>query len=231
MTFFNEFIMNKVQHILYSFNTTDTLIRHLYFYGSKVMPLENNMKTPQHFIGCPGVLNTGMFCVVLLYSSVGFFGYLKYGSITQGSITLNLPDELLAQSVKIMIAIAIFLTYSLQFYVPMEIIWKNVKHRFTSHPLIAEYTIRVSLVCISVIIAILVPNLGPFISLVGAVCLSTMGLMFPSLIELIVYWDSPGLGRYNWLLWKNLVVIAFGIVGFVTGSYTSLHEIIEEQSQ
>ncbi|KAJ8932256.1 hypothetical protein NQ314_014802 [Rhamnusium bicolor] len=26
-----------------------------------VMPLENNMKTPNHFIGCPGVLNTGMF--------------------------------------------------------------------------------------------------------------------------------------------------------------------------
>lgn len=58
-----------------------------------VMPLENNMKTPTHFIGCPGVLNTGMFFVVSLYAIVGFFGYLKYGDETQGSITLNLPQD------------------------------------------------------------------------------------------------------------------------------------------
>lgn len=58
-----------------------------------VMPLENNMKTPTHFIGCPGVLNTGMFFVVSLYAIVGFSGYLKYGDATGASITLNLPQD------------------------------------------------------------------------------------------------------------------------------------------
>lgn len=58
-----------------------------------VMSLENNMKTPQHFIGCPGVLNTGMAFVVLLYATVGFLGYLQYGAETKGSITLNLPVD------------------------------------------------------------------------------------------------------------------------------------------
>lgn len=58
-----------------------------------VMSLENNMKTPQHFIGCPGVLNTGMSVVVVLYAAVGFLGYLKYGDDTKGSVTLNLPVE------------------------------------------------------------------------------------------------------------------------------------------
>lgn len=58
-----------------------------------VMPLENNMKTPTHFIGCPGVLNFGMGFVVSLYAFVGFFGYLKYGQDTEGSITLNLPED------------------------------------------------------------------------------------------------------------------------------------------
>lgn len=58
-----------------------------------VMPLENNMKNPNHFIGCPGVLNFGMAFVVILYTTVGFLGFLKYGENTQGSITLNLPVE------------------------------------------------------------------------------------------------------------------------------------------
>ncbi|XP_015588479.1 proton-coupled amino acid transporter-like protein pathetic isoform X2 [Cephus cinctus] len=195
-----------------------------------VMPLENNMKTPTHFIGCPGVLNIGMFCVVLLYTGVGFFGYVKYGDATEGSITLNLPrDEVLAQSVKVMIAIAIFLTYGLQFYVPMEIIWKNIKQYFGSRKLLAEYVMRVVFVVFTVGVAIAIPNLGPFISLVGAVCLSTLGLMFPSLIELVTVWEQEnGLGRFNWRLWKNIAIICFGILGFVTGTYVSIQEIIEQ---
>ncbi|CAH2985487.1 unnamed protein product [Chilo suppressalis] len=194
-----------------------------------VMPLENNMKTPTHFIGCPGVLNTGMFFVVSLYAFVGFTGYLKYGTNTKSSITLNLPeDEILGQSVKLMIAVAIFFTYSLQFYVPMEIIWKNVRHWFGAKKNLAEYSIRIALVIVTVAIAIAIPNLGPFISLVGAVCLSFLGLIFPAVIETVTYWDRPnGLGRFNWVLWKNTCLISFGILGFLTGSYVSILDIIK----
>lgn len=56
-----------------------------------VMSLENNMKSPSHFLGCPGVLNFGMAFVVSLYALIGFLGYLRYGDETAGSITLNLP--------------------------------------------------------------------------------------------------------------------------------------------
>ncbi|XP_011312100.1 proton-coupled amino acid transporter 2 isoform X2 [Fopius arisanus] len=195
-----------------------------------VMPLENNMKTPTHFIGCPGVLNIGMFCVVTLYSTVGFFGYLRYGELTQASITLDLPNnEILGQSVKLMIAVAIFFTYGLQFYVPMEIIWKNLKCHFGARKLYVEYIVRIVIVILTVGIAIAVPNLGPFISLVGAVCLSTLGLMFPSIIELVTVWEQEnGLGRYNWRLWKNILIILFGVLGFVTGTYTSILEIVND---
>lgn len=58
-----------------------------------VMPLENNMKNPSHFLGCPGVLNIGMGFVVTLYAVTGFLGYLKFGDATSGSITLNLPID------------------------------------------------------------------------------------------------------------------------------------------
>ncbi|XP_018566944.1 proton-coupled amino acid transporter-like protein pathetic isoform X2 [Anoplophora glabripennis] len=191
-----------------------------------VMSLENNMKTPTHFIGCPGVLNIGMFFVVVLYASTGFFGYLKYGEDTKASITLNLPHEPLAYSVKLMIALAVFITYALQFYVPMEIIWKAVKNNVGSRKTLAEYGIRIVFIILTVIMAVLIPNLGAFISLVGAVCLSMLGLIFPSIIELVTYYEEPGLGRLNWRLWKNLFLICFGLVGFVTGTYYSVHEII-----
>jgi proton-coupled amino acid transporter len=61
----------------------------------QVMPLENNMKSPRHFLGLGGVLNQGMAGVTLIYILLGFLGYLKYGDKVEGSITLNLPlDEM-----------------------------------------------------------------------------------------------------------------------------------------
>lgn len=134
----------------------------------------------------------------------------------------------LAQSVKLMIAVAIFFTYALQFYVPMEIIWKALKNNFSSASQnFANYAIRIILVFITVVLAILIPNLGGFISLVGAVCLSMLGLIFPATIDLVTFYDDPGMGKYNWRLYKNLFLIFFGLVGFLTGTYVSIFEIIE----
>lgn len=47
-----------------------------------------------------------------------------------------------------MIAVAVFLTYALQFYVPMEIIWNNIKGYFSAHKKVGEYGLRISLVVI-----------------------------------------------------------------------------------
>ena len=60
---------------------------------SLVLPLQKNMRSPHDFRGWAGVLNTGMVIVSALYFAVGFYGYLKYGADTKGSITLNLPSD------------------------------------------------------------------------------------------------------------------------------------------
>lgn len=57
-----------------------------------VMPVENAMKKPQHFLGCPGVLNTAMLTVIVLYAVIGFLGYVCYGPAVRGSVTMNLPE-------------------------------------------------------------------------------------------------------------------------------------------
>lgn len=57
-----------------------------------ILALENNMKTPKSFGGYFGVLNFSMFIIVSLYAGMGFFGYIKYGSDVEASVTLNLPS-------------------------------------------------------------------------------------------------------------------------------------------
>lgn len=58
-----------------------------------MLALENNMKTPGSFGGTTGVLNVGMTAITIMYVAMGFFGYIKYGENSKGSITLNLPAE------------------------------------------------------------------------------------------------------------------------------------------
>lgn len=47
-----------------------------------------------------------------------------------------------AQAVKIFIALAVYCTFGLQFYVCLEIVWNGVKENFTKRPLIVNYTLR-----------------------------------------------------------------------------------------
>ncbi|CAG9785661.1 unnamed protein product [Diatraea saccharalis] len=193
-----------------------------------VLPLENNMKTPEDFGGCTGVLNLGMVIVAALYTAIGFFGYLKYGEHVLGSITLNLPNDWLAQSVRTVMAAAIFLSYGLQFYVPMNIVWPFVKSKLKSDEALkhGEIVTRVVLIFITFSAAALIPNLSGIISLVGAFSSSALALIFPPIIEIVTFWPDH-LGAHGWKLWKDVFIIVFGITGFVFGTYASLEAILK----
>ena len=58
---------------------------------SLVLPVYHEMRTKEAFVPWNGVLNTAMSLVAIMYFSIGFFGYMKYGSNSMASITLNLP--------------------------------------------------------------------------------------------------------------------------------------------
>lgn len=193
-----------------------------------ILPLENNMKTPDDFGGWTGVLNTGMVIVAALYTAIGFFGYLKYGEHVLGSITLNLPNDLLAQSVRAVMAASIFLSYGLQFYVPMNIVWPYIKSKLTSENALkhGEALTRFTLISLTFSAAALIPNLSGIISLVGAFSSSALALIFPPFIEIITFWPDQ-LGKYNWKLWKDIAIIVFGITGFAFGTYASLENILQ----
>ena len=60
---------------------------------SLVLPVYHEMRNKSDFTPWNGVLNMGMILVAVMYFSIGFFGYLKYGVDSQASITLNLPTN------------------------------------------------------------------------------------------------------------------------------------------
>ncbi|XP_041972824.1 proton-coupled amino acid transporter-like protein pathetic [Aricia agestis] len=188
-----------------------------------VLPVENEMSDPQKFLGCAGVLNTAMIIVITLYGVFGFFGYLKYGDAVKGSVTLNLPqDSFIGQGTKLLMAIVIYFSYTLQFYVPMEVIQRFLlKRKSTNYKNVIQVGIRTFIVTGTVCIAAAFPNLEMVISLVGAVFFSTLGLFTPAVIEIVYRWDR-GLGRFNHVLIKNIIIIIVSIIALFSGSYVSI---------
>ncbi|XP_055912997.1 proton-coupled amino acid transporter-like protein pathetic [Eupeodes corollae] len=192
-----------------------------------MMPLENSMRTPPHFLGCCGILSQGMCGVTILCILIGFLGYLRYGEGTAETITLNLPvDELPAQFVNLLIAMAMFCTFGLQFTVCLEITWNGVKDYVLNGSLLGNYVVRTLLVIAAVGLAVAVPSIAPFMGLIGAFCFSILGLIMPILIETVLDLES-GFGKFNWILYKNIFILGFGVFALIFGSKSALEDIMK----
>ncbi|XP_041972921.1 proton-coupled amino acid transporter-like protein pathetic [Aricia agestis] len=192
-----------------------------------VMPVENEMKTPRKFLGFPSVLVVAMSVIVFSYSTLGLLGYLRYGDILRGSITLNLPmDEWPAICAKVFIALSIFFTYPLQFYVVFDIFQRySDTHGKEKYRTPLQILARVLGVCFCVAIGMALPLLEQIINIVGACFYSILGLVIPSVIETVFRWEN--LGRFKWILWKNIFIMLFGLFAVFAGCTVTILDIIK----
>ncbi|XP_026765212.2 proton-coupled amino acid transporter-like protein pathetic isoform X1 [Galleria mellonella] len=191
-----------------------------------VMPVANAMKNPQRFLGCPGVLSIAMLLVALLYGTLGLFGYFKYGDVLRGSITLNLPmDDWPAICAKCFIALSIFFTYPLHFFCVIDVITRHTEsHIKENYRSTAQVFIRIAIVLFCGGIGVALPMLEQIINLVGSLFYSILGVIIPGIIETILRWDN--LGKYNWILWKNILIVLFGFCCMISGCAVTIIDII-----
>ncbi|XP_058506488.1 proton-coupled amino acid transporter 1 [Solea solea] len=186
-----------------------------------ILPLENKMQRPQSF---PLVLYMGMGIVTFLYISLGTIGYMCFGDNIGGSITLNLPNCWTYQAVKLLYSFGILISFALQFYVPAEILIPPVLARVSERwEMAVNLLLRTVLVIFTCGLAILIPELDLVISLVGSVSSSFLALIFPPLLELVAF-HAEGLSPLVTI--KNVVISVVGLVGFLTGTYIAIVEII-----
>ncbi|XP_070270667.1 proton-coupled amino acid transporter 2-like isoform X1 [Myotis yumanensis] len=187
-----------------------------------VLPLENKMKDSRRF---PAILSLGMAIITALYIGFGVLGYLQFQNNIKASITLNLPNCWLYQSVKLLYIAGILFSYALQFYVPAEIIIPSAISRVSKRwALLLDLSIRFTMVCLTCILAILIPRLDLVLSLVGSVSSSALALIFPPLLEITTYY-SEGLSPLT--IAKDALISILGFVGFVVGTYQALDELIQ----
>ncbi|XP_013185797.2 proton-coupled amino acid transporter-like protein pathetic isoform X3 [Amyelois transitella] len=193
-----------------------------------VMPIANQMKNPQRFLGCPGVLSIAMTLVAVLYGSLGVLGYFKYGDVLRGSITLNLPiDDWPAICAKCFIAVSIFLTYPLHYFVVIDLLTKYLQPRVKeNYRSIFQVVLRALIVCFCAGVGVALPFLEQIINIVGSLFYSLLGLIIPAIIHSVFHYQN--LGKWNWILWKNSLIVIFGSICLVSGCAVTIFDIIDK---
>ncbi|CDW54879.1 Transmembrane amino acid transporter protein [Trichuris trichiura] len=197
-----------------------------------ILPLENKMKHPEDLLGWNGVLSVSMTIVTAVYAATGFFGYATFGDEVKGSITLNMPQTWVYDSVKVMLMIAVFLGYPVQLYVVTAMLWPGIKRKVNvsneRNLLLLELAVRAVLVCTTYVFAIAIPNLEKIIPFVGVTAGMFLGFVFPPSISIIAYAeDVYRMSRplKYWFFTKNIFFICLGIVGTMAGLYANLLNI------
>lgn len=74
-----------------------------------------------------------------------------------------------------------------------------------------------------------IPDLSLFLSLVGSFCLSILGLIFPGLLQICMHYPI-GYGRLHYKLLINLLLLLFGGIIGVVGTYVSIVDIVKALS-
>ncbi|XP_027771286.1 amino acid transporter AVT1J-like [Solanum pennellii] len=171
----------------------------------------------------PKVMLLCFVFATITYASIAAMGYSMFGSEVESQITLNLPtgnfNSKLAIYTTLINPIA---KYSLM----MTPVINKLEERFQSNnnkESSFSPAIRITLVISSVIVALTIPFFGYLMSLVGAFLSVTTSVMLPCLCYLKISGTYRNLGFE--LAITGFIVLT-GVLVLVTGTYTSLIEII-----
>ncbi|XP_034650875.1 glutamate transporter polyphemus isoform X1 [Drosophila subobscura] len=195
-----------------------------------MLVVEANMAHPQSYLGMFGVLNVSVFFILLSNIFFGIMGYWRFGQIVEASITLNIPqNEILAQLIKVFIATGIFLSYPLNGFVAITVIFSDYSETTEKgkyHTLL-EYVVRISFLLLTGLVAVGVPNLAALTELEGAFSLSNLNLLCPALIDIFLNYDI-GYGRLRWKLIRDLLLILVGLVFGIVGCMLAMKQLLDD---
>lgn len=83
-------------------------------------------------------------------------------------------------------------------------------------------------------VAVVIPNLSDLIGLIGALCLSFVGIALPAIISFLTFAeDYKKKGRFSYSLFclRNLFIVIVSIFALIIGVNVSMSDIIKHMSE
>uniref|UniRef100_A0A1B6L3S9 Amino acid transporter transmembrane domain-containing protein n=1 Tax=Graphocephala atropunctata TaxID=36148 RepID=A0A1B6L3S9_9HEMI len=194
----------------------------------KTLPLHGETTQPDVQVRPFTVLVVILAVVGSLFVIIAFICFMKF---VDDLATHNFNDQitfsfiqnyLCSEIVHLTIALGLLFSYTLQFHIALMLVWPELvrEHGPARHTMLAELGVRLLLALCTFTAVEVVPTLGVFISLTGAVCGTLLALLLPPLCDLALHWDMKS---RPWRHLFDFLSISLAVTGFFTGMfYTTL---------
>ncbi|KAM8711535.1 hypothetical protein ACLKA7_000643 [Drosophila subpalustris] len=194
-----------------------------------MLVVEANMAHPENYLGFCGVLNMAVFFILFTNIFFGIMGYWRFGEHVEASVTLNIPqNEVLSQIIKTTIACGIFLSYPLNGFVVITVVFKDYGNEASNkHHYSVEFAVRLCFLLLTGVVAVVVPNLAALTELEGAFSLCNLNLICPALIDMFINYNT-GYGRLRWKLIRDVALIIIGIIFGIVGCTVAIRQLVED---
>ncbi|OEL32067.1 Amino acid transporter ANT1 [Dichanthelium oligosanthes] len=165
--------------------------------------------------------------VTVVYVCFGACGYLAYGDATKDIITLNLPSNWSTAAVKVVLCIALALTFPIMMHPIHEIVEARLfapggwlrKHCGGGRGILERAALHASRVAVLVAlstIACFIPAFGSFASFVGSTVCALLSFVLPALFHLRVAGAGATQSAVDW------GILLFGLAFAAHGLYSVL---------
>ncbi|KAE8808894.1 Proton-coupled amino acid transporter 1 [Hordeum vulgare] len=163
--------------------------------------------------------------VTVVYVGFGVCGYLAYGDATRDIVTLNLPNNWSTAAVKVVLCVALALTFAVMMHPIHEIVesrllapggWARRRGGFVERA--ALHLSRVAVVAALAAIACFVPAFGEFAAFVGSTVCALLSFVLPALFHLRVVGPTAS----TWARAVDYFFLLSGLVFAGHGVYTVL---------
>uniref|UniRef100_A0A2A4K5B3 Amino acid transporter transmembrane domain-containing protein n=1 Tax=Heliothis virescens TaxID=7102 RepID=A0A2A4K5B3_HELVI len=192
--------------------------------ASVALPIENNMNEPKKF---HRVIFIGMPIVTVVMMTIGFCGYWNYGELAFSPITVHFPFQPFPIQLKVFLCLLLYVMIAIYSYSAFDIEWFYIKrHHKAANYWFFERLYRSLHVVVIDMIAYVAPNVTGTMAVVGCMFTNPVVFLFPQFIEVVVCWDYPGLGRYNWRLVKACIIMFFSIVIMLGGTGLNVYRLV-----
>lgn len=183
--------------------------------------LYNSMRNKHQF---SNVLIVCFILTTLGYASMAIVGYLMFGSKVESQITLNLPLNKISSRIAIYTTLVNPITKFALMATPITNALKELLPSTYKNNKMTNIFVSTVLVISTVIVALSVPFFGSLMSLVGAFLSVTASILLPCLCYLRI---SGTYRKFGFETFTIVVIILVAIVMGISGTYTSVVEIVQ----
>ncbi|XP_034485799.1 glutamate transporter polyphemus-like [Drosophila innubila] len=189
-----------------------------------MVAIESKMANPEAYLGWWGTLNRAT-CLTLIANLIwGLFMYYQMGDAIYRPFLENMPWNIDGDTIKISAAVVVILTYPLNGFVPIDIIFNQyiTTSRDIKNPVRVEMIVRIIFLVLTAICALAFPMMVPVVKMICAIALPLLNLIFPACTKLSLGYESGK--KWIWIL-LHILIIILGTLVLLCGVYCACYEI------